>query len=184
VHVTSKIISFVITYLLEDEQELSLGMLIRLKRLIFTNWRHRRRHHVNSQKTINNNHPIIYERVWFNFLFKRHRIPFPPGRTLTSPWPSASAVPSTQIWWRKENQSMGDAASILIDAIASYASCRSCVMTASASGQSLRRLRHLLQRSRLTQVISLISVRNAISYFQLIRPWAAQPISIDHVYIR
>jgi predicted phosphatase len=27
VHVTSKIISFVITYLLEDEQELSLGML-------------------------------------------------------------------------------------------------------------------------------------------------------------
>jgi hypothetical protein len=32
VHVTSKIISFVITYLLEDEQELSLGMLIRLKR--------------------------------------------------------------------------------------------------------------------------------------------------------
>jgi hypothetical protein len=33
VHVTSKIISFVITYLLEDEQELSLGMLIRLKRI-------------------------------------------------------------------------------------------------------------------------------------------------------
>ena len=32
VHVTSKII-FVITYLLEDEQELSLGMLIRLKRI-------------------------------------------------------------------------------------------------------------------------------------------------------
>jgi hypothetical protein len=32
-HVTSKIISFVITYLLEDEQELSLGMLIRLKRI-------------------------------------------------------------------------------------------------------------------------------------------------------
>jgi hypothetical protein len=31
VHVTSKIISFVITYLLEDEQELSLGMLIRLQ---------------------------------------------------------------------------------------------------------------------------------------------------------
>jgi hypothetical protein len=33
VHVTLKIISFVITYLLEDEQELSLGMLIRLKRI-------------------------------------------------------------------------------------------------------------------------------------------------------
>jgi hypothetical protein len=33
VHVTTKIISFVITYLLEDEQELSLGMLIRLKRI-------------------------------------------------------------------------------------------------------------------------------------------------------
>jgi hypothetical protein len=33
VHVTSKIISFVITYLLEDEQELSLRMLIRLKRI-------------------------------------------------------------------------------------------------------------------------------------------------------
>jgi hypothetical protein len=33
VHVTSKIISFVITYLLEDEQELSLGMLIRLQRI-------------------------------------------------------------------------------------------------------------------------------------------------------
>jgi hypothetical protein len=33
VHVTSTIISFVITYLLEDEQELSLGMLIRLKRI-------------------------------------------------------------------------------------------------------------------------------------------------------
>jgi hypothetical protein len=33
VHVTSKIISFVITYLLEDEQELSLGMLIRLKHI-------------------------------------------------------------------------------------------------------------------------------------------------------
>jgi hypothetical protein len=33
VHVTSKIISFIITYLLEDEQELSLGMLIRLKRI-------------------------------------------------------------------------------------------------------------------------------------------------------
>jgi hypothetical protein len=33
VHVTSKIISFVITYILEDEQELSLGMLIRLKRI-------------------------------------------------------------------------------------------------------------------------------------------------------
>jgi hypothetical protein len=32
-HVTSKIISFVITYLLEDEQELSLRMLIRLKRI-------------------------------------------------------------------------------------------------------------------------------------------------------
>ena len=31
-HVTSKII-FVITYLLEDEQELSLGMLIRCKRI-------------------------------------------------------------------------------------------------------------------------------------------------------
>jgi hypothetical protein len=44
-HVTSKII-FVITYLLEDEQELSLGMLIRCKRiynfyapcLFYTNW--------------------------------------------------------------------------------------------------------------------------------------------------
>jgi hypothetical protein len=33
VHATSKTISFVITYLLEDEQELSLGMLIRLKRI-------------------------------------------------------------------------------------------------------------------------------------------------------
>jgi hypothetical protein len=33
VHVTSKIISFVITYLLEDELELSLGMLIRLKHI-------------------------------------------------------------------------------------------------------------------------------------------------------
>jgi hypothetical protein len=33
VHVTSKIISFVITYLLEDEQKLSLGMLIRLKHI-------------------------------------------------------------------------------------------------------------------------------------------------------
>jgi hypothetical protein len=33
VHVTSKIISFVITYLLKDEQELSLGMLIHLKRI-------------------------------------------------------------------------------------------------------------------------------------------------------
>jgi hypothetical protein len=33
VHVTSKIISFFITYLLEDEQELSLGMLISLKRI-------------------------------------------------------------------------------------------------------------------------------------------------------
>jgi hypothetical protein len=33
VHVTSKIISFVITYLLKDEQELSLGMPIRLKRI-------------------------------------------------------------------------------------------------------------------------------------------------------
>jgi hypothetical protein len=33
VHVTSKIISFVITYLLEDEQELSLGMLIHLQRI-------------------------------------------------------------------------------------------------------------------------------------------------------
>jgi hypothetical protein len=33
VHVTSKIISFVITYLLEDEQELSLGMLMHLKRI-------------------------------------------------------------------------------------------------------------------------------------------------------
>jgi hypothetical protein len=33
VHVTSKIISFIITYLLEDEQELSLGILIRLKRI-------------------------------------------------------------------------------------------------------------------------------------------------------
>jgi hypothetical protein len=33
VHVTSKIISFVITYILEDEQKLSLGMLIRLKRI-------------------------------------------------------------------------------------------------------------------------------------------------------
>jgi hypothetical protein len=33
VHVTSKIISFVITYLLEDKRELSLGMLIRLKRI-------------------------------------------------------------------------------------------------------------------------------------------------------
>jgi hypothetical protein len=33
VHVTSKIISFVITYLLEEERELSLGMLIRLKRI-------------------------------------------------------------------------------------------------------------------------------------------------------
>jgi hypothetical protein len=32
-HVTSEIISFVITYLLEDEQELSLGMLIRLQRI-------------------------------------------------------------------------------------------------------------------------------------------------------
>jgi hypothetical protein len=32
-HVTSKIISFVITYLLEDKQELSLGMLIRLQRI-------------------------------------------------------------------------------------------------------------------------------------------------------
>jgi hypothetical protein len=31
VHVASKNYSFVITYLLEDEQELSLGMLIRLK---------------------------------------------------------------------------------------------------------------------------------------------------------
>jgi hypothetical protein len=31
-HVTSKII-FVITYLLEDEYELSLGMLIRYKRI-------------------------------------------------------------------------------------------------------------------------------------------------------
>jgi hypothetical protein len=33
VHVTSKIISFVITYLLEDEHELSLGMLIRLQHI-------------------------------------------------------------------------------------------------------------------------------------------------------
>jgi hypothetical protein len=33
VHVTSKIISFVITYLLEDELELSLGMLIRVKHI-------------------------------------------------------------------------------------------------------------------------------------------------------
>jgi hypothetical protein len=33
VHITSKIIYFVIIYLLEDEQELSLGMLIRLKRI-------------------------------------------------------------------------------------------------------------------------------------------------------
>jgi hypothetical protein len=33
VHVTSKFISFVITYLLKDEQELSFGMLIRLKRI-------------------------------------------------------------------------------------------------------------------------------------------------------
>jgi hypothetical protein len=33
VHVTSKIISFVITYLLEDEQKLSLGMLICLQRI-------------------------------------------------------------------------------------------------------------------------------------------------------
>jgi hypothetical protein len=33
VHVTSKIIYFVITYLLEYKQELSLGMLIRLKRI-------------------------------------------------------------------------------------------------------------------------------------------------------
>jgi hypothetical protein len=33
VHATSKIISFVITYLLEDEQEFRLGMLIRLKRI-------------------------------------------------------------------------------------------------------------------------------------------------------
>jgi hypothetical protein len=33
VHITSKIISFVITYLLEDEQELSLGMLICLQRI-------------------------------------------------------------------------------------------------------------------------------------------------------
>jgi hypothetical protein len=33
VHVTSKIISFVITCLLEDEHELSLGMLIRLRRI-------------------------------------------------------------------------------------------------------------------------------------------------------
>jgi hypothetical protein len=33
VHVTSKIISFVMTYLLENEQELSLGMLIRLQRI-------------------------------------------------------------------------------------------------------------------------------------------------------
>jgi hypothetical protein len=31
VHVTSKNYCFVITYLLEDKQELSLGMLIRLK---------------------------------------------------------------------------------------------------------------------------------------------------------
>jgi hypothetical protein len=34
VHVTSKII-LVITYLLEDEQELSLGMLIRIKRIYY-----------------------------------------------------------------------------------------------------------------------------------------------------
>jgi hypothetical protein len=34
-HVTSKIIIFVITYLLEDEQELSLGMLIRCKRIYY-----------------------------------------------------------------------------------------------------------------------------------------------------
>jgi hypothetical protein len=53
--------------------------------LIFTNWRHRRRHHVNPQKTINNNHPIMYERLCFNFLFKRHRIPLS----------VVSAVPST-----------------------------------------------------------------------------------------
>jgi hypothetical protein len=33
VHVASKNYSFVITYLLEDEQDLSLGMLIRLKRI-------------------------------------------------------------------------------------------------------------------------------------------------------
>jgi hypothetical protein len=33
VHVTSKIISIVITYVFEDEQELSLGILIRLKRI-------------------------------------------------------------------------------------------------------------------------------------------------------
>jgi hypothetical protein len=33
VHVTSKNYSFVITYLLEDEQELCLGMLIRPKRI-------------------------------------------------------------------------------------------------------------------------------------------------------
>jgi hypothetical protein len=33
VHVTSKIIFFVITYLLDDEQELSLGMLIHLQRI-------------------------------------------------------------------------------------------------------------------------------------------------------
>jgi hypothetical protein len=38
VHVTSKIISFVITHLLEDEQELSLGMLIRLKRIYGLVW--------------------------------------------------------------------------------------------------------------------------------------------------
>jgi hypothetical protein len=37
VHVTSKIISFVITYLLEDEQELSLGMLIHPK-CIYNFW--------------------------------------------------------------------------------------------------------------------------------------------------
>jgi hypothetical protein len=33
VHVTSKIILLFVTYLLEDEQELSLGMLIRCKRI-------------------------------------------------------------------------------------------------------------------------------------------------------